>query len=91
MKKTAVTFKEAKMKNEKITMLTAYDYSMAKLIDESGINGILVGDSLGMVCLGYEDTLSVTMEDIIHHTNHNLLTHLVDLRYRVKVKRLQGI
>ena len=68
MKKTAVTFKEAKMKNEKITMLTAYDYSMAKLIDESGINGILVGDSLGMVCLGYEDTLSVTMEDIIHHT-----------------------
>lgn len=49
-------------------MLTAYDYSMAKLIDESGINGILVGDSLGMVCLGYEDTLSVTMEDIIHHT-----------------------
>lgn len=68
MKNTAVTFKEAKIKNEKLTMLTAYDYSMAKLIDEAGINGILVGDSLGMVCLGYEDTLSVTMEDIIHHT-----------------------
>lgn len=68
MKNTAVTFKEAKVKNEKLTMLTAYDYSTAKLIDESGINGILVGDSLGMVCLGYEDTLSVTMEDIIHHT-----------------------
>lgn len=49
-------------------MLTAYDYSMAKLMDNSGINGLLVGDSLGMVCLGYEDTLSVTMEDIIHHT-----------------------
>jgi 3-methyl-2-oxobutanoate hydroxymethyltransferase len=63
-----VTFRNAKRNNEKITMLTAYDYSMAKLIDESGINGILVGDSLGMVCLGYEDTLSVTMEDIIHHT-----------------------
>lgn len=68
MKNTAVTFNQMKEKNEGITMLTAYDYSMAKLIDNSGINGILVGDSLGMVCLGYEDTLSVTMEDIIHHT-----------------------
>lgn len=68
MKNTAVTFREAKSKNDKLTMLTAYDYSMAKLIDNVGINGILVGDSLGMVCLGYEDTLSVTMEDMIHHT-----------------------
>jgi 3-methyl-2-oxobutanoate hydroxymethyltransferase len=68
MKNTAVTFKDAKGRNEKLTMLTAYDYSMAKLIDETGINGILVGDSLGMVCLGYPDTLSVTMEDMIHHT-----------------------
>ncbi|GFR34236.1 3-methyl-2-oxobutanoate hydroxymethyltransferase [Thermobrachium celere] len=49
-------------------MLTAYDYSMAKLIDSAGIDGILVGDSLGMVVLGYENTLQVTVEDIIHHT-----------------------
>lgn len=68
MKNTVMTFQQAKDKGEKLTMLTAYDYSMAKLIDGSGINGILVGDSLGMVCLGYEDTLSVTMEDMIHHT-----------------------
>ena len=48
-------------------MLTAYDYSTAKLIDEAGVNSILVGDSLGNVILGYEDTISVTMEDMIHH------------------------
>ncbi|RHW63220.1 3-methyl-2-oxobutanoate hydroxymethyltransferase [Clostridium botulinum] len=68
MHNTVSTFQELKNKGEKITMLTAYDYSMAKLIDSSGINGILVGDSLGMVCLGYENTLSVTMEDMLHHT-----------------------
>ncbi|MEH2941497.1 3-methyl-2-oxobutanoate hydroxymethyltransferase [Lachnospiraceae bacterium KK002] len=68
MKNTVVTIREAKERGEKVTMLTAYDYSMAKLIDEADINMILVGDSLGMVMLGYEDTLSVTMEDMIHHT-----------------------
>lgn len=68
MKNTIVTFKDAKKRCEKLTMLTAYDYSMAKLIDDAGVNGILVGDSVGMVCLGYEDTISVTMEDMIHHT-----------------------
>lgn len=68
MKNTVVTIQQAKEQGEKLTMLTAYDYSMAKLIDEAGINMILVGDSLGMVMLGYEDTLSVTMEDMIHHT-----------------------
>ena len=68
MKNTVFTFREQKAKGEKISMLTAYDYSTAKLMDEAGINGILVGDSLGMVVLGYEDTLPVTMEDMIHHT-----------------------
>lgn len=68
MKNTIVTVKEAKLNKDKLTMLTAYDYSTAKLIDQSGINAILVGDSLGMVVLGYEDTLSVTMEDMIHHS-----------------------
>jgi len=67
MKNTVITFKEAKQKGEKLTMLTAYDYSTAKLIDEAGVNSILVGDSLGNVVLGYEDTISVTMEDMIHH------------------------
>lgn len=68
MKNTITTFQQQKQAKDKITMLTAYDYSMAKLIDSTSINGILVGDSLGMVMLGYEDTLSVTMEDMIHHT-----------------------
>lgn len=67
MKNTVMTFKESKNKGEKLTMLTAYDYSTAKLIDEAGINSILVGDSLGNVILGYEDTVSVTVEDMIHH------------------------
>ena len=67
MKNTVATFKKMKNEGTKISMLTAYDYSTAKLVDEAGINSILVGDSLGMVMLGYEDTLSVTMEDMIHH------------------------
>ncbi|PXV95411.1 ketopantoate hydroxymethyltransferase [Lachnotalea glycerini] len=68
MKNTTVTFQEAKNNNQKIAMLTAYDYSTAKLIDEAGVNAILVGDSLGMVILGYNDTISVTMEDMLHHS-----------------------
>ncbi len=68
MKNTVLTFKQAKEQGNKLSMLTAYDYSMAKIIDESGINGILIGDSLGMVVKGEEDTLAVTVEEIIYHT-----------------------
>ena len=68
MKHTVKTLQEMKNRGEKITMLTAYDYTTASLIDAAGIHTILVGDSLGMTMLGYEDTLSVTMEDMIHHT-----------------------
>jgi 3-methyl-2-oxobutanoate hydroxymethyltransferase len=68
MKNTVLTFRQAKEKNEKLALLTAYDYSIARLVDQAGINGIVVGDSLGMVSLGCKDTLSVTMEDVIHHT-----------------------
>lgn len=67
MKKTVATFAKAKAEGSKLSMLTAYDYSTAKLVDEAGIDAILVGDSLGNVMLGYEDTISVTMEDMIHH------------------------
>lgn len=67
MKNTVTTFQQMKEKGEKISMLTAYDYSTAKLVDEAGVNSILVGDSLGNVMLGYEDTIAVTMEDMIHH------------------------
>ncbi|UUV18095.1 3-methyl-2-oxobutanoate hydroxymethyltransferase [Fusobacteria bacterium ZRK30] len=67
MKNTVVTFINSKKKGQKLSMLTAYDYTMAKIIDGTEINGILVGDSLGMVTLGYDSTLAVTVEDMIHH------------------------
>ncbi|MCR5429885.1 MAG: 3-methyl-2-oxobutanoate hydroxymethyltransferase [Eubacterium sp.] len=67
MKNTVTTLQEQKNNGEKISMITCYDYSSAKLMEEVGINTILVGDSLGNVMLGYEDTLQVTMEDMIHH------------------------
>ena len=68
MRVTINQIKEMKEKGEKITMLTAYDYSTAKIVDEVGIPLILVGDSLGMVVLGYETTIPVTMEVMLHHT-----------------------
>lgn len=68
MRVTIDEIRGMKAKNEKIVMLTAYDYSTAKLVDEAGIPLILVGDSLGMVMLGYESTIPVTMDEMIHHT-----------------------
>lgn len=68
MKNTVSTLLKQKQSGDKITMLTAYDYTTAKIMDECGVNAILIGDSLGMVMLGYENTLPVTMEDMIHHT-----------------------
>jgi 3-methyl-2-oxobutanoate hydroxymethyltransferase len=68
MRITINQIKEMKQRGEKITMLTAYDYATAKLVDEAEIPLILVGDSLGMVVLGYESTIPVTMEDMLHHT-----------------------
>ncbi len=65
---TTTELKQKMLKQEKISMLTSYDYSTAAMVDAAGIDMILVGDSLGMVVLGYENTLSVTMDDMIHHT-----------------------
>ena len=61
-------FRQMKQRGEKITALTAYDYPTARLLDETGIDIILVGDSVGMVVLGYEDTTMVTLEEMLHHT-----------------------
>ncbi len=68
MKNTVLTLQKQKEEGNKITMLTAYDYTTARLVNDAGIEMILVGDSLGMTMLGYEDTLPVTMDDMVHHT-----------------------
>lgn len=65
---TTSVFKEMKQRKEPISMVTAYDYPSAKLADEAGIDAILVGDSLGMVVLGYTSTIPVTLQDMLHHT-----------------------
>ena len=67
MKQTVATLAEMKKAGRKACMVTAYDYTMARLVSVAGADMILVGDSLGMVMLGLEDTVSVTMEDMIHH------------------------
>ncbi len=68
MRVTVTQIKDMKQKGDKIPMLTAYDYATARLIDESGVPLILVGDSLGMVMLGYESTIPVTIDEMLHHT-----------------------
>src|SRR5687768_2624421 len=65
---TVADIKEMKSRGEKIVMLTAYDFPSARIAEEAGVDMILVGDSLGMVVLGYESTVPVTMEDMLHHT-----------------------
>ncbi len=67
-KVTAQTLLESKRSRQPITALTAYDYPTARLVDEAGIDVILVGDSLGMAVLGYDDTLPVTVDEMLHHT-----------------------
>ena len=91
---TIQSFKTAKEKGERITMLTAYDYTTASLLDEAGVDCLLVGDSLGMVMLGYDNTLKVTMDDMIHHTkavargtqNAFLIGDMPFLSYHVSVE-----
>ncbi|WP_051233769.1 3-methyl-2-oxobutanoate hydroxymethyltransferase [Butyrivibrio sp. NC3005] len=67
MKNTVTTLQQMKRDGQKISMLTCYDYTTACLMEEAGINAILIGDSLGMTMMGYSDTLPVTVDDIIHH------------------------
>ena len=67
MKNSTATFQKAKQNGKKITMLTCYDCAMAQVMDAAGINGLLVGDSLGNVVLGYKNTLPVTMDEMVHH------------------------
>ena len=65
---TVASLREKKLNRESITCLTAYDYPSARLVDEAGIDIVLVGDSLAMTMLGYENTLSITLDEMLHHT-----------------------
>ncbi len=67
-KTTTITIREMKDRGERISMVSTYDYTTARMVDESGVDAVLVGDSLANVALGYKNTLSVTMDEMIHHT-----------------------
>src|ERR1700723_4200745 len=67
-KVTTASLREQKLRHEPITCITAYDYAAARLVDEAGIDMVLVGDSLAQTMLGYENTLSVTVDEMLHHT-----------------------
>ena len=94
-RKTILDIKKMKTQGEKITMLTAYDYTMASILDESDIDILLVGDSLGNVVLGYDSTIPVTMEDMLHHTkavsravrNAMIVADMPFLSYQISPKR----
>lgn len=94
MKRTVTTLQKQKEDGQKISMLTCYDYSTAVLIEKAGIDTVLVGDSLGMTMLGLPDTLSVTMEDMIHHTlavsrglsNTFLIADMPFMSYQVSIE-----
>ncbi len=94
-KVTIRTFQSKKQRHEPITMLTAYDYPSALAVEEAGLDALLVGDSLGMVVLGYEKTLPVTMEDMLHHCKavargaHTplLIGDMPFMSYQVSVKK----
>ena len=96
MPKTRITkFKQMKQNGEKITMITAYDAATAELVDTAGIDSVLVGDSLGNVIQGRDNTLSVTLEEMIYHTkivsrginNAHLAADMPFLSYQVSVEK----
>lgn len=94
MRKTTHTLKEYKRQKRKIVALTAYDYSTAKILDNAGVDMILVGDSLAQVALGYENTLSLTMDEMLHHAkavirgakNSFIVVDLPFLTYQVSIE-----
>ena len=93
--KTVLDLHRMKAGNQRITMVTAYDYTMARLVDAAGVDMVLVGDSLGMVIQGRADTLSVTLDDMIYHgrcvhrglTNAHLTVDLPFMSYQVSAEQ----